>query len=127
MNRNKLKIWTWITADFKRDVDSYKIEFKKYPNLAIDFYLAVYYSVILKKFYIHRSHLTYYRQVADGTESSYLKFKSKKWWSRRNEAFKFLNNLLVKNKLPPNRSLDYFVTKFLNQFFDLIVQFFHQE
>ena len=93
-----------------------KIEFKKYPNLAIDFYLAVYYSVILKKFYIHRSHLTYYRQVADGTESSYLKFKSKKWWSRRNEAFKFLNNLLVKNKLPPNRSLDYFVTKFLNQF-----------
>jgi glycosyltransferase involved in cell wall biosynthesis len=93
-----------------------KIEFKKYPNLAIDFYLAVYYSVILKNFYIHRYHLTYYRQVGDGTDSSYLKFKSKKWWIRRNEAFDFLNNLLVKNKLPSNRSLDYFVTKFLNQF-----------
>jgi glycosyltransferase involved in cell wall biosynthesis len=93
-----------------------KIEFKKYPNLAIDFYLAVYYSIILKNFYIHRSHLTYYRQVDDGTDSSYLKFKSKKWWIRRNEAFDFLNNLLVKNKLPSNRSLDYFVTKFLNQF-----------
>jgi len=93
-----------------------KIQFKKYPNLAIDFYLAVYYSLILKNFYIHKSHLTYYRQVTDGTESSYLKFKSKKWWIRRNEAFDFLNNLLVKNKLPSNRSLDYFVTKFLNQF-----------
>ena len=93
-----------------------KIEFKKYPNLAIDFYLAVYYSVILKNFYIHRSHLTYYRQVGDGTDSNYLKFKSKKWWIRRNEAFDFLNNLLIKNKLPSNRSLDYFVTKFLNQF-----------
>ena len=93
-----------------------KIEFKKYPNLAIDFYLAVYYSIILKNFYIHKSHLTYYRQVDDGTDSSYLKFKSKKWWIRRNEAFDFLNNLLVKNKLPSNRSLDYFVTKFLNQF-----------
>jgi glycosyltransferase involved in cell wall biosynthesis len=93
-----------------------KIEFKKYPNLAIDFYLAVYYSIILKNFYIHRSHLTYYRQVDDGTDSSYLKFKSKKWWIRRNEAFDFLNNLLVKNKLPSNRGLDYFVTKFLNQF-----------
>ena len=93
-----------------------KIEFKKYPNLAIDFYLAVYYSIILKNFYIHRSHLTYYRQVGDGTDSNYLKFKSKKWWIRRNEAFDFLNNLLVKNKLPSNRSLDYFVTKFLNQF-----------
>ena len=93
-----------------------KIEFKKYPNLAIDFYLAVYYSIILKNFYIHRSHLTYYRQVGDGTDSSYLKFKSKKWWIRRNEAFDFLNNLLIKNKLPSNRSLDYFVTKFLNKF-----------
>ena len=93
-----------------------KIEFKKYPNLAIDFYLAVYYSIILKNFYIHRSHLTYYRQVDDGTDSSYLKFKSKKWWIRRKEAFEFLNNLLVKNKLPTNRSLDYFITKFLNQF-----------
>ena len=93
-----------------------KIKFKKYPNLAIDFYLAVYYSIILKNFYIHRSHLTYYRQVGDGTDSNYLKFKSKKWWIRRNEAFDFLNNLLIKNKLPSNRSLDYFVTKFLNQF-----------
>ena len=36
MNRNKLKIWTWITADFKRDVDSYKIEFKKYAENGID-------------------------------------------------------------------------------------------
>ena len=93
-----------------------KIKFKKYPNLAIDFYLAVYYSIILKNFYIHKSHLTYYRQVDDGTDSSYLKFKSKKWWIRRNEAFDSLNNLLVKNKLPSNSSLDYFVTKFLNQF-----------
>jgi glycosyltransferase involved in cell wall biosynthesis len=93
-----------------------KIEFNNYPNLAIDFYLAVYYSIILKNFYIHKSHLTYYRQVDDGTDSSYLKFKSKKWWIRRNEAFDFLNNLLVKNKLPSNSSLDYFVTKFLNQF-----------
>ena len=93
-----------------------KIKFKKYPNLAIDFYLAVYYSIILKNFYIHRSHLTYYRQVGDGTDSNYLKFKSKKWWIRRNEAFDFLNNLLIKNKLPSNRSLDYFVTKFLNKF-----------
>jgi|TARA_B110001450_G_scaffold251436_1_gene271561 glycosyltransferase involved in cell wall biosynthesis len=93
-----------------------KIEFKKYPNLAIDFFLAVYHSVILKNFYIHKSHLTYYRQLGDGTESNYIKFKSKKWWIRRKEAFEFLNSLLVKNKLPLNRSLDYFITKFLNQF-----------
>lgn len=93
-----------------------KIEFKKFPNLAIDFFAAVYYSVILKNFYIHKSHLTYYRQVGDGTDSIYLKYRSKKWWLRRKEAFDFLNYLLAKNKLPSNRSLDFYITNLFNKF-----------
>ena len=93
-----------------------KIKFKKFPNLAIDFYLAVYYSIIIKDFYILRSHLTYYRQVRDGTDSIYSKYKNKKWWIRRNEAFEFLNSLLSKNKMPTNKSLDYILTKFINIF-----------
>ncbi len=92
------------------------INFKRYPNLAIDFYLAVYYSIIIKDFYIHRSHLTYYRQVSDGTDSKYNKFKNKKWWVRRKEAFEFLNSLLSKNKMPTNKSLDFMLTKFINFF-----------
>ena len=95
-----------------------KIDFKKFPNLAIDFYLAVYYSKILKNFYIHDSYLTYYRQVKDGTDSNYIKFKSKNWWIRRKEAFDFLNSLLSKNKLPTNKSLDFILTNFLNNFFN---------
>ena len=93
-----------------------KIDFKKFPNLAIDFFLAVYYSVILKNFYIHKSHLTYYRQVGDGTDSNYIKYRSSKWWVRRKEAFDFLNYLLTKNKLSTNRSLDFFITNFFNKF-----------
>ena len=93
-----------------------KINFEKYPNLAIDFYLAVYYSIILKNFYVHSSHLTYYRQLSNGTDSKYLKYKSKYWWIRREEAFKFLNNLLIRNKLPKNQGIDYFLTKILNKF-----------
>ncbi len=93
-----------------------KIKFKKFPNLAIDFYLAVYYSIIIKDFYIHHLHLTYYRQVGDGTDSNYSKYKNKKWWIRRNEAFEFLNSLLSKNKMPTNKSLDYILTKFINIF-----------
>ncbi len=93
-----------------------KINFKKFPNLAIDFYLAVYYSIIIKDFYIHHSHLTYYRQISDGTDSNYIKYKNKKWWIRRKEAFEFLNSLLSKNKMPTNRSLDYILTKFINFF-----------
>ena len=93
-----------------------KISFKKFPNLAIDFYLAVYYSIIIKDFYIHPSHLTYYRQISDGTDSNYNKYKNKKWWIRRKEAFEFLNSLLHKNKMPINKSLDFILTKFINFF-----------
>lgn len=92
-----------------------KINFKKFPNLAIDFYLAVYYSIVLKNFYVHNSYLTYYRQVKDGTDSHYLKFRSKKWWIRRKEAFDYLNSLLSKNKLTTNKSLDFILTNILNK------------
>ena len=93
-----------------------KINYKKFPNLAIDFFLAVYYSVILKNFYIYKDYLTYYRQVKDGTDSIYLKYRSKMWWVRRKEAFEFLNYLLIKNKLPSNKSLDFLITNLLNKF-----------
>ena len=95
-----------------------KINFQKYPNLAIDFYLAAYYSIILNNFYIHKSHLTYYRQITNSTDSKYLKFRTKHWWIRRQEAFEFLNDLLKKNKLPKNRSFDYLLTNILNRLFN---------
>ena len=93
-----------------------KIDFKRFPNLAIDFFLATYYHVILKNFFIYKKHLTYYRQVNDGIDTNYSKYRSKKWWIRRKEAFEFLNYLLIKNKLSTNQSLDFFVTNFLNKF-----------
>ena len=96
-----------------------KIGFKKFPNLAIDFRLAVYYSLILKKFYIHRSHLTFYRQVEESMDSKYVKYRSKEWWKRREEAFEFLNIILKNNKLPVNTGLDFFVTKFLNKLLNI--------
>ena len=92
-----------------------KISFKKFPNLAIDFRLAVYYSLILKKFFIHKSHLTFYRQVEESMDSKYIKYRSKEWWKRRQEAFEFLNLILKKKKLPINRGLDFFVTKLFNK------------
>ena len=93
-----------------------EIDFKKFPNLAIDFYLAVYYSLIIKDFYIHDSHLTYYRQLKDGTDSNYIKYRNKKWWIRRKEAFNFLNSLIIKKKMKSNKSLDFILTKFVNIF-----------
>ena len=93
-----------------------KINSKKFPTLAIDFRLAVYYSLILKKFIIHNSHLTIYRQVEESMDSKYRsKYRSKEWWVRRNEAFNFLNLILKKNKLPTNKSLDFLITRLFNK------------
>ena len=44
-----------------------------------------------------------------------LKYRSKEWWKRRQEAFDFLNMILSKNKLPINKGLDFFVTKLFNK------------
>ena len=96
-----------------------QIEFKKYPTLAIDFRLAVYYSLILKKFYIHKTHLTFYRQVEESMDTKYVKYRSKEWWKRRKEAFEFLNYILKRNKLPINKGLDFFVTKLFNKILNI--------
>ena len=93
-----------------------KIGLKKFPTLAVDFRLAVYYSLIIKKFHIHQSHLTFYRHVEESMDSKYrLKYRSKEWWKRRHEAFDFLNMILRINKLPINKGLDFFVTKLFNK------------
>ena len=93
-----------------------KIGFKKFPTLAVDFRLAVYYSLIIKKFHVHQSHLTFYRYVEESMDSKYrLKYRSKEWWKRRQEAFDFLNMILRINKLPINKGLDFFVTKLFNK------------
>tara|TARA_B100000902_G_C27135103_1_gene825625 strand:- start:55 stop:873 length:819 start_codon:yes stop_codon:yes gene_type:complete len=96
-----------------------KISFKKFPNLAIDFRLAVYYSLVLQEFLIHKSHLTFYRQIDESMDSKYIKYRSKEWWLRRYEAFEFLNLILKKNKLPTNKGVDFFVTRLLNKFLNI--------
>jgi len=91
------------------------IDLKNYPNLAIDFRLAVYYSLILNNFYILNSHLTIYRQVKGSMDDKYKKYFSKEWWKRRSEAFEFLNELLRKNNLSVNRGIDFLLTRFFNK------------
>lgn len=94
-----------------------KINIKRFPNLAIDFRLAVYYSLVENKFFLTSSYLTFYRQVEGSMDSKYKKFRSKHWWERRFEAFKFLNLILNKNNLPIHKSLDYTLTRVINKFF----------
>ena len=63
-------------------------------------------SIFLKK------DLTYYFQDFSG--ESYKKFKtlSQNWWSRRKQAFEYLNLINTKKLL----SFDYIITKFIVSF-----------
>ena len=85
------------------------ITFKKFPNIDLDFRIAVYSYFISKNFMFFKDYLTFYFQDPDGRASKY-KFFSKNWWERRLEAFLFLNYILKKNKLLTIKSFDYFIT-----------------
>jgi glycosyltransferase involved in cell wall biosynthesis len=93
-----------------------KLDLKNFPNLGLDFRLAVYYHIILNNFYILDSHYTIYRQLTGSVDHKYRKkFFSKNWWKRRDEAFEFLNKLLKKNNIRTNNGLDYLITKLFNK------------
>jgi hypothetical protein len=85
------------------------IKFYKYPNIYLDFRIAIYSYFVSKNFIFLKDYLTFYFQDPDGVSSKY-KFFSKNWWERRLEAFLFLNHILKKNKLLTIKSFDYFIT-----------------
>jgi len=85
------------------------IKFNKYPNIYLDFRIAIYSYFVSNNFIFLKDYLTFYFQDTDGASSKY-KFLSKNWWERRLEAFLFLNYILKRNKLLTIKSFDYFIT-----------------
>lgn len=92
------------------------VSFKKFPNLDLDFRIAIYSYFISNNFNFMKSYLTFYFQDPNGRASEY-KFLSKNWWKRRLEGFLFLNYILKKKNLYTINSLDYFITLYVNRFF----------
>lgn len=91
-----------------------KIDFKKFPDIWMDFRIAIYSKFILKNFFILEKNLTVYRRSS--TSASY-KFKklSSRWWQRRFQAHEYLKYFFKKNKLNFNKNLDYFFTSFFEK------------
>lgn len=85
------------------------IKFNKYPNIYLDFRIAIYSYFVSNNFIFLKDYLTFYFQDPDGASSKY-KFLSKNWWERRLEAFLFLNYILKRNKLLTIKSFDYLIT-----------------
>ncbi len=87
---------------------------KKFRHLEIDFRLNVYSRNLDKRFIILKRDLTVYRKVNNSIMSNINKF-SKKWWIKRFEAHKFMQELFLKSGLKYNNSFDFFISKLLSK------------
>jgi glycosyltransferase involved in cell wall biosynthesis len=124
--KNKKKIissfWPYIPpqsciaikrSDFKEMIN--RINFDLFPDIWMDFRIAIYLTHIKKKFFILEKNLTIYRQSPKMISSKFI-FLSFNWWKRREQAHAYVKYFFFKNKIQYKKNLDYFLTKFLNFF-----------
>ena len=87
---------------------------EKFNFLEIDFRINVYSRCIKKNFEVIDQDVTIYRYVNDSIMSNIKKF-SPKWWHKRFEAHKFMEEHYNKNDLLYLNKFDYGVSKLLSK------------
>mgnify|MGYP001441441066 CR=1 FL=1 len=92
-----------------------KISFRLFPDIWMDFRMAIYLKYVEKNFFILEKNLTYYR-IVENSASSKFKFLSINWWKRRMQAHKYIIFFFKKNYLIHSKNSDYHITKFINFF-----------
>ena len=102
---------TMRRKDFKRIIN--KINFQFFPDIWMDFRIALYLNHVSKNFFILNKNLTYYRQTTEMISSDFT-FLSKRWWKRRMQAHKYVKYFFSKQKVKYNKNLDYFLTSIIN-------------
>ena len=85
--------------------------------LEIDFRINVYSRCIDKNFTIIEQDITVYRQVENSIMSNIKKY-SAKWWHKRLEAHKFMEEEYNKNNLLYLNKIDYNLSKVLSKIFN---------
>ncbi len=91
-----------------------KVDFKKFPDIWLDFRISIYAKYILKKFYIFNEYLTIYRITNNSASSAFKKF-SKNWWTRRSQAHAYVKYFFKKNKIKYKENIDYVLTTIINK------------
>lgn len=88
---------------------------KKFPEVWMDFRIAIYTYLQFNYISIVKKYLTFYQQSPFQISNKY-KFFSKNWWKRRIQAHEYFN--YVCKQLNKNRiyTLDFFVTFIVNKF-----------
>ena len=99
--------------DFKKIIN--QINFNLFPDIWMDFRIALYLKYISKNFFILDKNLTYYRQ-SPKTISASFKFLSFAWWKRRMQAHNYVEYFFLKNKIIERKNLDYLLTLLINFF-----------
>ena len=100
-------------SDFKEMIN--RINFDLFPDIWMDFRMAIYLTHIKKKFFILEKNLTIYRQSPKMISSNFL-FLSFNWWKRRAQAHAYVRYFFSKNKIQYKKNLDYFLSSFVNFF-----------
>ena len=92
-----------------------KINFNLFPDIWMDFRMAIYFKYITKNFFILEKNLTYYRQSPEMISAKFI-FLSFNWWKRRAQAHAYVKYFFLKNKIEYKKNLDYFLSTFINFF-----------
>ena len=91
------------------------IKYKKFPDIWMDFRIAIYLIYIAKNYFILEDNLTYYRQ-STLMVSSKFKFLSFSWWKRRMQAHNYIQFFFSKSRINYKKNLDFYLTYIINRF-----------
>lgn len=90
------------------------ISIKRFPDIWMDFRIAIYAYIRFKKINIVKKYLTFYQQSQYQVTAKY-KFFSKKWWERRLQAYQYFYYIIDKLKKKKLYSVDFFITVLINK------------
>jgi len=94
------------------------IKFPKFPDIHMDFRIAIYSKFLIGKINVLNKNLTYYRQTKDNVSSKF-KFLSKSWWKRRKQAHEYIIYFFKKNKIKYEKNFDYYLTNLVSFIFNI--------
>lgn len=93
-----------------------KIFFNDFPDVWLDFRIAIYSKYFFGKVEVLNDYLTFYRKTNKGV-SSRFSYMSKLWWKRRMQYHMYVKKFLENNNMKFNNNLDLLVTNFINKIF----------
>jgi glycosyltransferase involved in cell wall biosynthesis len=89
------------------------VNFKIYPDIWLDFRIAIFAKYIANKFFVFNKNLTCYYQ-SNNSESSKFKFLGKTWWFRRKQAHNYIKFFFKNNSICYKKNFDYYLTYAVN-------------